>query len=288
MLSRLSTAAAAAVLALLSCFPAMAQTYGLKVVRVHDDIGVVTSATDTVDLTGYSTYRVYVTTAFAEDKVVSITGEGGQPGAVNTTTSFFQSAYGGTMPMAINPIILPLAPDAAYDSWVTIGVDGPVDSFNGEASPSILQAPSDPWTTVFEPGDGAAGSSFTLHGLFGGGWIVTPDATNATAGEDRQVLIGQFTTDGELSGLLKVQVLRQGLSLDEDDTADLRLYLPFSEAVDAPPPPVNGAGFCGDGTVWDAQSGQCVEACPLDIDGDGVGTILDLIEVLSFFGGFCY
>ena len=110
-------------------------------VRVHEDIGVVASATDTVDLTGYSTYRVYVTTAFAEDKVVSITGEGTQPGFVNTTSSFHQSAYGGTMPTAIDPVILPLAPDAAYDSWVTIGVDGPIDTFGGEAGPTILQAP---------------------------------------------------------------------------------------------------------------------------------------------------
>lgn len=287
MLFRLSTVATIA-LALTLSFSAGAQTYGLKVVRVHEDIGVVASATDTVDLTGYSTYRVYVTTAFAEDKVVSITGEGTQPGFVNTTTSFHQSAYGGTLPTAIDPVILPLAPDAAYDSWVTIGVDGPIDTFGGEAGPTILQAPTEPWTVVFEPGDGASGSSFALHGPFGGGWIVSPDAANAVAGEDRQVLIGQFTTDGDLSGLLKVQVLRQGLSQDEDNTADLRLYLPFSEAVDAPAPPVNGAAFCGEGTVWDAQLGQCVETCPLDIDGDGVGTVLDLIEVLSFFGGFCY
>ena len=111
---------------------AQAQGYGIRIDRVTSDIGMVVSNFDTLDLTGYSTYRLWVTTAFAEDKVVSITGEGDHPGDVSTTGDFFQAALGGITPVTISPALVDFAPSIAYDSWLTIGLDGPVNTAAGE------------------------------------------------------------------------------------------------------------------------------------------------------------
>lgn len=264
-----------------------AQGYGLRTERVAADIGVVISATDTVDLTGYSTFRLYVTTAFPEDKIVSITGEGDHPGLVSTTGDFFQSAFGGSTPAAITPSLFSIAPSLAYDSWLTVGNDGPVNPTAGEEGVSILQAPESPWLLAFDAVDGSPGGDIILDGLFGGGWYVSPEATNSVAGPDREVLIGQFTTNGTLSGILLIQVLRQGVPSFVDPTADLRLYLPF-EALTPGDPVGEGPSFCGEGTVWNENLGKCVETCTRDVDGDGTVTILDILEVLSFFESTCF
>ena len=265
---------------------AQAQGYGIRIDRVTSDIGMVVSNFDTLDLTGYSTYRLWVTTAFAEDKVVSITGEGDHPGDVSTTGDFFQAALGGITPVTISPALVDFAPSIAYDSWLTIGLDGPVNTAAGEQGISFLVASGDPWLGDFDAVDGSPGSDIQLGGLFGGGWYVAPEASNTIAGPDREVLIGQFTTNGDLSGTLLVQVLRQGVPSFIDPTADLRLYLPF--ASNAQEDPVgSGPSFCGEGTAWNANVGQCIEKCTRDVDGDGIVTVLDILEVLSYFESTC-
>lgn len=50
-----------------------------------------------------------------------------------------------------------------------------------------------------------------------------------------------------------------------------------------------GGSLCGDGTVWDAMTQSCVgfEACPSDLDDDGVIGVGDLMTLLSDFGTDC-
>ena len=258
------------------------QSYGLQVERVAQDLGTFITTTDTVDLEGYSTYRVYVTTALASDKVVSITGEGDLPGDLSTTTQFYQSSVGGLTPGFTPPALLAAFPDLAYDSWISIGIDAPANAQNGEQDILLLEAPNSPWGATFEE----EGGSLTFGGPIGGGWILQPEATNATAGPDRKVLIGQFTTDGVLSGTLLVQVLRQGVTSNIDANAELRLYLPLAEAIEVQEP-VSGPSFCGEGTVWNPAVGRCEESCAQDVDGDGVVTIIDILAVLSAFEFIC-
>ena len=54
-------------------------------------------------------------------------------------------------------------------------------------------------------------------------------------------------------------------------------------------PPVDGAAFCGPGTVWDAGLALCVGFvdCSEDIDGDGLIGVSDVLILLSSFGGLC-
>jgi hypothetical protein len=55
------------------------------------------------------------------------------------------------------------------------------------------------------------------------------------------------------------------------------------------PPPTDGAGFCGPGTVWDVALSMCVgvSTCTEDIDGDGLIGVSDVLALLSSFGSVC-
>ena len=54
-------------------------------------------------------------------------------------------------------------------------------------------------------------------------------------------------------------------------------------------PPVDGADFCGPGTVWDPVLEWCVgvTTCSEDIDGDGLIGVADVLALLSAFGNLC-
>ena len=50
------------------------------------------------------------------------------------------------------------------------------------------------------------------------------------------------------------------------------------------------ASYCGEGTVWSSDQGQCIasgSACPPDIDSDGVVNVADILQVLFQFGLPC-
>jgi len=56
-----------------------------------------------------------------------------------------------------------------------------------------------------------------------------------------------------------------------------------------PDDPLDGASFCGPGTVWDNQLELCVgiATCNEDIDGDGLVAVSDVLALLSEFGSVC-
>ena len=64
-------------------------------------------------------------------------------------------------------------------------------------------------------------------------YIVNAGYTNALSGEDQRILIGQFTTDGEMSGRINVQMLLAGSSGVEEEilTFFLRVLVSFWRMV---------------------------------------------------------
>ena len=70
------------------------------------------------------TYRVYLDVAHATDQVTSFTGNDEFALALNTTTSFYQNGFGGVTPNDITDGAIALVPELAYDSYVTVGLDG--------------------------------------------------------------------------------------------------------------------------------------------------------------------
>ena len=55
------------------------------------------------------------------------------------------------------------------------------------------------------------GQSFVIDDLIEGAWFVVPSNTNGLPDEDGRVLLAQLTTDGDLDGVLYMQVLPGGV-----------------------------------------------------------------------------
>ena len=113
-------------------------------------------------LAGLTTYRVYLTTVSSTDGVSAIVGDNEFALSFATTTSFYQeSIFGGPTPNNISAPALALLPNLAYDSWVTIGLDGPASAagWGGEPFLACRQAGTTPlktatassWTTTKAP-----------------------------------------------------------------------------------------------------------------------------------------
>ena len=233
--------------------------YCLVTEVVSSDIGVLVGALGTVDLTGYSCMRVYMQTLFPTDFVTSVSGNSVTPLDVTTTTSFYQALLGGVTTENINPLLIPVYPDLNYDSWITIGIDGPADATAGESAVSAVNSPNQNWALQFEPGGGAPGGNIVMNDAVGGVWYVLNGDSNGFPDADGRVLLGQFTTDGDLSGTLNVQVFPQG-----DNDNFLVLTLPLGVGVGC------SGGGGGDTCVYDDALGVCDGDCTADADADGI------------------
>ena len=190
-------------------------SFGLEVEVVTEDIGVLIGALGVTDLTGYSTTRIYVTTENEDDFLSSVSGDATNPTLVNTTTNFYHALLGAGTPNGINSLLFPVYPDLAYDSWVTVGLEGAPNAGAGEANVSTVQSNDNPWLTNFDPGGGQAGGNIAIDDAIGGAWYALNGDANGIAGSDLKVLAGQFTTTGEISGQLYVQVFINGDGSDE-------------------------------------------------------------------------
>ncbi len=132
-----------------------------------------------------TTYRVYADVD-AGDQVNAVYGEAGAALHIESSTSFYQNAFGSQTPPSA--ALIAVFPSLAFDSFVSIG--RLTDTDNG-----MLEIGID-WA-AFEGSGGAIDTD-------NGSWFATPD--NAQVHEvDGRVLIGQFTTDGDVSGIVNLQ-----------------------------------------------------------------------------------
>ena len=201
----------------LSVAPNKAQLegYDIEVEVVNPEIGVLSGGVGTVDLTGYATYRLWITMDNADDFLSSISGTSNNPTYVRTTTSFYHALLGAETPNGINPVLYGVYLDLPYDSWVTIGLEEAPNVGADEADISTVQSSANPWTTIFDPG----GADIAIDDAIGGAWYAFPGDTNGVAVSDGaggfRVLAGQFTTDGDLSGQLYTQIFINGDNTDQ-------------------------------------------------------------------------
>ena len=169
-----------------------------------------------VSLAGKSTYRVYVNTPNTTDIVSAVTGNDNFPLSLATTTTFYQNVFGSNSATSISPSMMSVAPDAEYDSWITIGATSSADVAGG-----VINIMPGSWVTEF-----SAGNSFTVNDGVGSGWyLLPPSGSNGLSGPDQRVLLTQLTTDGEISGSFSVQIFPEG-----DPTDDDRVDFTFSQA----------------------------------------------------------
>ena len=239
----------------------------------NPDYGVEVELHAVGGITGLRTYRLYVTTENATDVLSAVSGYAAFPLNIATTTDFYQylGPGGGVTPAAWLPEFgaLPAFADGAYDSFVTIGLDQMADVGAGEANASLAVTPGENWDAEFEAGDDIAISSTS-----GGAWFLSPGSTNGIAGDDNRVLIGQFTTDGYLSGDLYVQIFPEG-----DQTQSQEVYISWTSplcactdetACNFDPVALYDDGSCQDGPAYWGENIDCEGNCLNDADGDYV------------------
>ena len=210
----------------------------LACVADHDTTGI-------QGLCGFKTYRMYAQTAGPDEKVSAAFGYDGIPLELTSSTSFFNSTIGGATPNNIFPTLFdtPGFEDTQYDSWVTIGIDR-APTFLGYEYGNITTIGD--WVNSFEPGGGMPGGNVLVNDVVGASWFTFPNLANTDPDEDQRVLLGQFTTDGIVSGSLGVQILPQTPPTDPQ-VPDIRLRFDFTtEFLDTPYiPNLEEGAICG-------------------------------------------
>jgi hypothetical protein len=152
---------------------------------------------------GTSTYRVYAELQDADDLLSAIAAlEGCHPLNISTTTSFYNSPIGGALGSSLNTALCGAFPEGGFDSFITIGQESSSDAgltqtaFTNPTSPlddSFVEADG----TNFEISDGAI---YTLNG----------NTNGIPVGPNNRVFLGQFTTDGDFSFDINLQVFDGG------------------------------------------------------------------------------
>jgi len=165
------------------------------------------------ELAGMTTYRMYVTTANAEDTFSAMYGDSETPLTISSTEGFFQHEFGSHSANNNNPLFYDVYPELEFDSWLTVGIEGPAAT--GEQAPSFLDEGY--WLPNFE-----AGLDVHIDDEIGGiMYVVNDQNPNTIAGEDLRILIGQFTTSGVLSGTVNLQMFDNGEGSDAQDVIGL-------------------------------------------------------------------
>jgi hypothetical protein len=223
------------------------QATGITVETVTEHTGVVGSA----DLTGYTTYRVYVDLANEEDFLTSIYGLADAHLLITSSTSFYQNLeWGDVLGSEVNTLAYSIDAASEYDSWLTIDLEN-----SGQTGGIGLVA-----TNPAVPGEDFEnnGGDFVF---IDGSIFSTNGNPNGVAGPDLRVLIGQFTTDGVVSGCVNTQVQLLGQSGSSNTS---NASIPFSSDPDAVFGCINpdAENYDPDATSTDCS---CVFPCALEI-----------------------
>ena len=157
-----------------------------------------------------TTYRVYAELASPTDQLLQVYGTVTEndglcnPMFINTTTGFYNSGFGAPTGGEINPLLIGVFPDVAFDSWVTIGREN--SSIPG-ASLNVAIIEGNTLASAFN----TAPSGISLQWNQGAYFALPIDANTFPVGPNNRVMLGQFTTDGDFSFELNVGVRISGV-----------------------------------------------------------------------------
>ena len=150
------------------------------------------------------------------------------------------------------------------DHWIGRGSNAAA----GEAAVATVQSGANPWATNFDPGCGRQAGNIAIDDAIGGAWYALNGDANGIAGDDLKVLVGQFTTDGDLSGQLYCQVFIEGDGANEfRDTFYFGAGAPVLGCTDATACNYDGAATDDDGScefpldLYGSANLDCDGAC---------------------------
>lgn len=215
--------------------------------------------------TGMRTFRVYANFANGNDQLTAVFAQEGNPLSVTTTSVFYQNEFGGAFASDVNPFVFDLEPDAAYDSWFTIGGE---DNNLNLSTVGVTDA-----ANSFE-----TGGSFTIENDLGGSWFVLPDMEPfAFPDADGRVLIAQLTTSGQVNLDVNLQYRAQDgtnpqLLSQTLVFPDLNFGCTNEEACNYDDDAEEDDGSCELPELYFDCSGDCVN----DTDDDGICDELEI------------
>ncbi len=258
---------------LMACF-SHAQLVNVEIQElvVHEDVDLPDPILGTVNLNGFTTYRVVANVTNPDDFVTQVFGNVDDPLVFCTEpedAGFYQHPAGNESG-PLNSIILNgipgvIDPSPAYgfDSYLTVGYDLDSEDDGTYGVPTVLQSDEDSWVEEFNNGNCINVISFD-----GGSTFILPGQGNGVAGDDLQVNIGQFTIPSDaclnVSGL--VQVFTNGES-NPDFVLDFYEFFASNCA---------GGQGCTDPIAINYDStatvddGSCEYACELAITADNL------------------
>ena len=134
------------------------------------------------------TYRVYAQLPSPQHSLQVVYGDAAHPLRIESSAPFFQSPYAGSSASGVSSAAIQADASVSYDSWVTVGYD------------------SNEGNNMWDVGVDFA--SFEQGGLISsnnGGWFLIPTDEKCSPDAQGLVLIGQFTSTGEIHGTLNIQ-----------------------------------------------------------------------------------
>lgn len=172
----------------------------VEVFKIHD-------GQENPELAGYTTYRVWLNTVHENDFISMVYGNtvsapgipATQPMAFTSSSGdVFQSEMGNHMPPSC--ALFSIVPSAEYDSFFTIG-----SVCSGSASESVMQVSTNPagYFSMFESGTSASANE--------GGYFTVQSFENGWSGENKRVLVAQFTTTGPWQYCFSIQGQANGI-----------------------------------------------------------------------------
>lgn len=171
-------------------------------------------------IAGQTTYRLYIDMVNPDDFLSSAYGNVDDPFSLTTTTSFYNDAAatggsaGGVNPSFLVPPFSDFFPGLGYDSWFTIGIE--YAPSGAETAISAVESAAQPWIGCFDATSAIAGQNVFMDDITGGAWYVLNGTPNGLPdAENQRVLFAQLTTDGELCGVVNVQIFENGTGTND-------------------------------------------------------------------------
>jgi hypothetical protein len=232
-----------------------------------------------------ASYRIYAEVS-PNWELQIVFGDTQYPLFINSVGSFYQNASGGPTTLNINPDDLATVPGLAYDSWLTINRET-------QLANNIQILPLVTIFNTFEAGGPIELNSFLASGIF----ITTAGFDSQTVPDaNGRILLGQFTTNGEISGCINMQFrkLNEDGSIFDPPGPGLSLTYLADQLCFASNTPEPCAGDLDNSGAVDIEdllivltSFGCSGGCPVDLNNDGNTTAADVLILLSAFGNPC-
>ena len=221
----------------------------------------------------------------ASDKISAVFGNDQSPLVINTPDGIYNDRVQFILERFWHqPLFFGFFPDLEYDSYATIGLDGPAAGVPGAEDPSLVQDAS--LSTTLADFSKAGGTGLNVNTFTGASWYVLNTAANALPDEDGRWLIAQITTAGSISGTINYQIFPLGdganqiqKSVDFDGEGEFPLFVTVCGCMDDSACNFNAEANNEDGSCEYDECGVCggSTALPQDADCDCDGNVLEIV-----------